>query len=724
MLMFTPTDNKYVFKYLTSAVSGEGLKEVYLPPVPDESEILFKEEQRWVRPEMPDYLRKEVRKMRLFLDPESKHYNPDYTSPFISKIQEWEDTEWKRSADGVWIWVNGTPTFLTSFYYFYLSGWECYFGFPDFRQTDVEITYALQYCEEDPNCFGMLLNTIRRYGKSSVMGAWIVYRTIRNRKHYSGMQGEKDSKIADFYYQMVLQPFKRLPYYFKPKYNEGTKQTRGISFERTSRKGKKTIEEILEEEDDDSVLESYLDYRPSGEAEYDGSILHTYLGEEPGKLLACSIHERWKIVKPCLRKGKFIRGKSFMATTVEFLDTVGKGGRAYKKLFYDSDFDDKKGDGRTKSGLYAFFLPGDTGYEGYFDDYGHPLRESAKKELLLERESLKDSPKDHSDLIRKYPLTVSEIFYINTEKCEFNSTVLQERRSELDRTTVPIFSRYDLRWENNKRFTKVIPVHNPNGGWLKATWLFPDFNESNKVEKKEYSSGTFYQPLNDSNFVAGVDPIDHGTITDVKGDSDDEFIDSRRSKPVLLIKRKYDSSVEGILDQDILDQRASERYQYKTNVYVAMMDVRPHDPNVFFERSLMICWLFGVSLHVESSKPGVINYFHLNGCGDFILKKYTPDYEQKRAMLPEGSPATTATIQAYTSAISTYVQYWGHTIPFRELIEDLLLFSPRDTKQFDFAVAMGWTELADQMKPKNIPLPMLDLLTIMPSWRNGKPVLR
>jgi hypothetical protein len=716
--MFSPTNNVYKFLYLQTGISGSGLEGVWLPEVPDASKIIFKKEQRWTRPVMPDNLKREVRKIRLLLDPESKSYNPDYISPLAGEIKKWEDREWDRSTDGVWIWSNGVPTYITGFYYWFLSSWELNFGFPDFRETDKEITYMLQYCEEDPDCFGLLLNTIRRYGKSSLMGSWATYRTTRNRKHYSGMQGEKDEKIAQFYYQMILQPFKKLPYYFKPSYNEGTKQTRGIAFERTTRRGKKSIEELLEEEEDDSVLESYLDYRPSGEAEYDGSILHTYIGEEPGKVLACSIHERWKIVKPCLRKGKVIRGKCFMGTTVEFMDVTDKGGRAYQKLFYESDFNDKKGDGRTKSGLYAAFLPGDTAYEGFFDDYGHPMKDRARQSLLLERESVKDSPKDLSDLIRKYPLTISEIFWVSSEKCIFNVTILQKRKFKIDSSTAPMYSRYDLDWENKKRFSKIIIKHNPVGGWYKASWMFPGAEYSTMANQVKKNPDGTYSPLLEDRFTSGLDPVDHRVVIQERMTGDEEYASSRRSKPVMRVKRRYDSAIDGVLTQELLEQRRDEEYQYKTGISIGYMDGRTADPNIYYERCLMICWLFGMSVNVESAKPGVINYFYEHGCQDFIKNKYIPESDTKSRAVESGTPANSMTINEYIEALMFEVEYFFHCEPFVDFINDHLIFNPAKTKEHDYTVASGWCSLGEKIRAKTVQLPTMDLSDIMPVFDN------
>jgi hypothetical protein len=406
------------------------------------------------------------------------------------------------------------------------------------------------------------------------------------------------------------------------------------------------------------------------------------------------------------------------------MDVMDKGGRAYQKLFFESDYDKRDELDQTVSGLYAAFLPGDCALEGYFDDWGHPLRESAKTHIILERKSKRNNPKDYSNLIRKYPLTIAEIFWVNSERCIFNSTILQDRKLQLDSATVPPYSRYVLKWENNVRFSKIVFHHDENG-WYKSTWMFPGeaFQTlANKV--KENHDGT-YSPLNESVFGSGCDPVDHRVqIQQRMGFGEEEFISTRRSKPVMITKRLYDSSIDGVLTQDLLEQRRDEKYQYKTGVYIGYMDTRPNDPNVFYERVLMICWLHGMSISVESAKPGLINYLILNKCSDFVKQKYVPEAANKQGYQGEGTPANPMIINEYTELLMSDIEYFGHMDPFVDFINDELLFDPAKTKEHDYTVCKGFCCLGEKIRPKTIQRPPVDIRDYMPTFRNGKYVPR
>lgn len=700
--MFQPTSNPYSFKYLLTGITGAGIEQVYLPEPPPDDEVLFEKEQKFVRQEMPAQLKKWAHEWLT-----EKEHDPNFVHAKAEQIVSWVDQEWDRSTDGIWFWNNGVKTYITDFHYFYLTAWRTYFGYPIYRETDKEICYFIKFCEEDPDCYGGLLNTIRRYGKSSLIGAWIVFRTIRRPNHNAGMQGETEKKVKKFFNKMVVKPFLKMPYYYQPKFDTTSTHKQELKFDVLPDRSKKR--KVYEEED---TLESMIDCRASGASEYDGDVLDSYVMEEPGKVLEESIYSEegdgtWDVIKPCLLKGREIRGKAFMGTTVEFLNVSDKGGMAYRELFYDSDFNQRQKNGRTKSGLYASFLPGDCAYEDFLDEWGHPMRDLARQSLIDDRESHKDRPSKKAGLIRKYPLSIKEIFYVNPSSCAFSAPdVLQDRLVEIDTTVGSLWERIDLSWENNVPFTKVIWRKNPQSGWLKINY-WPNFEDANKVDSVFLRGKWTHRPMNDAKWAIGFDPIQHRTP--------EGKVNSRESKPVASIKRKYDVAIDGVMDDELEKQRAKEKYKYQTNKYVALMDVRPNDPNVLFNRLLLICWYLGCSVHVERQKDAVISYFHDKGCGDFVLAKYSHDYEGPQA-LTDGTAATPRLIEDYTNALDTYITNYGHTVPFREIIEDWLMFKPHKTTEHDYTVSTGFCELACKMKPKNIIQPVRQITDFMPRY--------
>lgn len=714
--MFTPTANPYRFKYLVTGISGPGIKEVYLPPWPDDSEFLFKKEQKFVKPRPSEELQAWMDELvyeRNRKNSKGEYLHPDYIHPHQNEINEWEDQEWDRATNGIFFWRSGKKCYITGAYYKFLTAWDPGFEV-EFRTPHMEIFYWIKFWEEDQHSYGGNLNTIRRGGKSSIMGFWIMNRTSTNPDHRAGMQGEDDTKIRDFYNTHVIEPFYRLPYYFQPEYDTTTLQKKGILFSESPRRHRRRMT-------GKKVLRSKMDYRTSEENKYDQAKLHSFAHEELGKCLSADVHKRYGFIKPCLMQGKFIIGKHFGGTTVEFMNTSGKGGRAYKKLCFESDYDIRNKNGETISGLYSALLPGDCAVEGFYDEFGDPDRKAAREWILNNREAVKNSPADYATLVRKYPLSWTEVFYTSAEHCEFNIQILQDRKAELLMAAPPV-RRFNLDWMNKVRFSSIV-MEDSDTGWFKTTKVFSGeeaqwYNQVSRRMEMRFNAKTgstelmqLYAPMNDEKFAIGLDPIDHGVVVeDMSTMGADGFVSARKSRPVMLVKRKYDSSVDGPLSLELMIQRARERYPYKTGVQFAMMDQRPQDPNILFERCLMICWLLGCSVSVESQKPGVINWFNEAGCGDFIWMKYVADpAAAKKADMIQGTSASTPMIQEYTGLIATDVEYFGHTYPFIEVVEDDLLFRPDKTREFDYAVAQGWMEIGARMRRKIIRPKMRDI---------------
>ena len=701
--MYEKNDNYYQFKYLITGISGPGVEGVYLPDTPDESEILWKEQNRFVRETLPKEWREWKRE-----EAYRQEADPEYVHP---KISEFIELQWHRREHGVHFWNNGQIEYITGFHWWMLTWWKPYFGFCKFRDTDKEICYFIQYCEEDPFCFGTLLNTVRRYGKSTLMGAWIIERMTRLRGAQGGMQGETDKKIKKFYNKMVLKPFFKLPSFFQPVYDTSSTQAQSIVFDEPKSRGK--TKSLLDHDYEEGPLESIIDYQSSGEGEYDGDELSAYLMEEPGKTLECSVWERWDVVKPCLKKGTGVRGKALLGTTVENMETKGRGGAAYKQLLYESDYDKKTKNGFTESGLYFAFIPGQFALEDFVDEWGYPDEEKSREWLNNELVALKDKPRKYAGQIRKYPRNLKEIFYVSPETCVFNVTILMDRKFELDAIGSKAYVRGNFKWQNGKRDTRVVWVPSSNGAF-KVSQLIERKEDTNKIQQVGVNSEgkPMFKPLNNHLYSCGCDPIQHGATSGGR----------IASKPVLYVKTKYNPEIDGPWDFDLLEQRAREKYPYKTNRYICQYDVR-YEPNKFFENALMMAVYFGISINVERQKNSIINYFHERGYGHFIHMKYKPVSEQIRSQnskqqIIQGTDASRPTIDTYTTKLDTYIEYFGHTIPFIEQVDDYLIFDPHNTKDHDYSVASGYTELADDIRVKK-EKKIINLDEFMNTWDNS-----
>ncbi len=117
-----------------------------------------------------------------------------------------------------------------------------------------------------------------------------------------------------------------------------------------------------------------------------------------------------------------------MGSTSNALD---KGGRNYKKIYYDSDITKRNRNGQTSSGLYSLFIPMEWNYEGYIDAYGYPVFDTPKQPVegidgqkiqigVIEHwenevDGLKDDPDAINELYRQFTRNEKHAFRDETK---------------------------------------------------------------------------------------------------------------------------------------------------------------------------------------------------------------------------------------------------------------------------------------------------------------------
>jgi hypothetical protein len=115
------------------------------------------EDQVWKRIQLPadwDKRRAAEQKMQIL--------DPEYFDQELEKIRE---RFWQHRLCGIWVYINGKPTYLTGSYFKYLNCCPIDVGYPAYRDTDRRFYYVWEYCVEDERCAGLVDIERRRMGK-------------------------------------------------------------------------------------------------------------------------------------------------------------------------------------------------------------------------------------------------------------------------------------------------------------------------------------------------------------------------------------------------------------------------------------------------------------------------------------------------------------------------------------------------------------------------------
>ena len=409
----------YVFNILTKQVEFRGVYK--------KSDV--QSEQYWKRIPLPSWYADTMKEWDEY-DKKKKDDAPEF---YNEKLEEFKKQEWDRRLNGFWYMNNGKPTYLTGMHYLYLQWWSIDIGYPKFRMPDLEKFYFMDYCIQDPLCMGMLEVTKRRFGKSFVAGLFVTEYTTRTKMTNGGIQSKTGSDAKKFFAKTVVNPFRRLPKFFRPEYDMslGVNPKSEMRFQKTNVRGKKAEENVDKDE-----LGSVIDHQSADTVAYDGQKLHRYVADECGKTTEVNVYDRHEVVRYCLLddEGKII-GKALYTTTVEKLTSEKDGVQeAFKLLWEESNQEKRQENGATSSGLYRFFMSAKRTRN--FDDFGYPDEEKTLLQIEADRETVKNNPRALSARIRKEPLTIDEAFSTDADGCIFNVMNIGSREAYLKENPV------------------------------------------------------------------------------------------------------------------------------------------------------------------------------------------------------------------------------------------------------------------------------------------------
>jgi hypothetical protein len=601
-----------------------------------------KSEQYWERDELPSWYEKKRREEeKIILDTG----NPDF---FIEECEEVRRQQWFWRLNGRWFYNNGVPTYITGLHWFYLNWWPIgKVGYPWFFEYDRKRFYHIDYCIQDPYCFGRVEVGPRRMGKTYVGGVFVFEATSRVANTNGGIQSKTQPDGKKVFGKAIVSQFRKLPHFFKPVYDTsaGTIPKSEIRFFNTSKKGSSIKIEDLEKE-----LESIIDFRSSEPLAYDGEEMIRILHDEIFKTKDIDVYERYKIVKECLvnTSTETIIGKYMGTSTVEEVEGQLE---SYQLMWDDSDpTAERDGNGHTRSGLYHYFIS--AAETRGIDKYGNCNYN--KNVNTIQNSIANKSGKDASDYKRKYPLSIKDAFRPQAKDCQYDLEKLENRYDILS-ILEPKYITCDFRWIDPNDITKGVKVvPTKNGNFLLNKDIDPENGPWNNVQM----SGSVAMPKNKAKFIGGNDPFDNKTVND-----------GRKSDGSTAIFYKYDPM-----------------NPLKSDKFVLVYKFRPKKPTIFYEDTLKMAWFFGCQILMENNKQGIIHYFDGSNPFGINLQKfmvYLPGRKEP------GIPTTGATHDSIVDHTKEYIEDSIDKVDYPQLIKDWIQFDINNTTKFDLAMSSG-----------------------------------
>jgi hypothetical protein len=628
----------YVFNIITKQVE---FRDVY-----KRSEI--ESEQYWKRILLPDWYQDTMKKWDEF----DKKKKDDEVEFYDEKLEEYKKQEWDRRLNGFWYMNNGTPTFLTGLHYLYLQWWPIDIGYPKFRMPDLEKFYFMDYCIQDPLCMGMLEVTKRRFGKSFVAGLFVSEYITRTKMTNGGIQSKTGSDAKKFFAKTVVNPFRRLPKFFRPEYDMslGVNPKTEMRFQKTNVRGKKAEDSVDKDE-----LGSIIDHQSADTVAYDGQKLHRYVADECGKTTEVNVYDRHEVVRYCLLddEGKII-GKALYTTTVEKLTTEKDGVQdAFKLLWEESNQDKRQDNGTTSSGLYRFFMSAKRTRN--FDDFGFPDENKTLDQILADRETVKNNPRALSARVRKEPLTIDEAFSTDSDKCIFNVMNIGAREQYLKEN--PVLKRHIIFYRD---IDQTVRWRNINDKEDDFHWVITQFPKAGEENKHTFDVKT-RKPGRVSDGAIAID----GYSNSQGG--------KYGSKASAWIGRRYD-----LLNPETTGKAIGHLYG------------RPQIKETLHEQVLLAAEFYGYQAWYEHNSDDYLSYFRDRGrvgyLGSYPMSTIDPS-KRETAERHKGFPTTPFSLTKQTDVGIMYFESHIDSIDFENLLEDAKKFDPNNRTDFDQTVS-------------------------------------
>jgi hypothetical protein len=642
--------------------------------LPEKTKVHKFETDRWEYTEYP----KVLSKIKSVFDWE------EYPLDFKEKWYDYIDNEFTRREEGFWFYNKGVGTYITGTHYMYLQWSKIDVGKPDFRESNRLFYIFWEACKADVRSYGLCYLKNRRSGFSFMASGEVVnLATISSDSRY-GILSKSGPDAKKMFTDKVVPISVNYPFFFKPIQDGMDRPKTELAFRVPATKyTRKKLEtnQTLRELDG---LDTTIDWKNTGDNSYDGEKLKLLVHDESGKWeRPTNILNNWRVTKTTLRLGSRIIGKCMMGSTSNSLD---KGGDNFKKLYNDSDVNQRNANGQTRSGLYSLFIPMEWNYEGYIDSYGLPVFDTPKKpkqgpqgetiDLGVieywnnEVDGLKKDQDALNEFYRQFPRTEKHAFRDESKESLFNLTKIYEQIdfNEDLKNSINI-TQGSFQWQNAEKDTNVIFVPNKNGRF-KISWVPPSH-----LQNRRYKKNSTNYPGNDFMGAFGCDPYDiSGTV------------DKRGSKGSLHGLTKF--SMEDVPPNHFFLE------------YIA----RPQTAEIFFEDVLMACVFYGMPILAENNKPRLLYYFKKRGYRGFSMNR--PDRKYNKLSITErelgGIPNSSEDIkQAHASAIETYIENYvglketGYgDMYFQKTLEDWARFNINNRTKHDASISSGLALMA------------------------------
>jgi len=307
----------------------------------------------------------------------------------------------------------------------------------------------------------------------------------------------------------------------------------------------------------------------------------------------------------------------------------------------------------------GLFIPTFLKYGGTWEHRGTPNIQLALELIIEKRKGLENDPVSYMMELQEFPINLEEVFIVKGTNI-FNQDKIAEQIAKAKMHKDEPFERgrleYILDGKGNVEGVKFVKSA------LGDIYIIehPTSGENGKILNNLY--------------VAGLDSIDQGVM--------DSLVDG--SKLAMAVKKRISNNM----------------FKETSNLYVAFYCKRSDYVRQDYENALKLSMYYNSRINLEYTKINIISFFRERGQFWRFLQRPSiaigSNVSGAKASQLIGSPATAHVIAHQDQKLADYIDDYYYNITYLPVLEQLRDYSMEARTKFDFVVAMGLAELADE----------------------------
>jgi len=599
-LFFMAKTESNIIKLCVDSTNPQGLYEYKLPPMPSEKDIWYydlpKKDQYWKTPAAGPKFKWLVRDGREWAIRNVKHM---VERERIEYIDYWRD-KWEN---GLWIMINGEPTYLTGLHIDHLVFNKFKSSFFSYDAAQRERMYFRDLTDLDNLCDGRCWMKGRRVGITTEEISHAIRVLLNDFSNHVGAQSDTHAKAKSTIMSKIIDTYIKRPFWMREVYYSSNGKIPREKLELiSSTKG----------EDGDDPLGSIARAFPTTVKAADGEEFMLDIMDELSKWEISPIEAMEVNIKTIVNPGK--RGKLDALSTTGDSEQAEKAVRDWHKIISDSNPRVRNANGKTNSGLYHYFVSYVYSFELWErypqikDKYGDVNVAMAEEIIWTEVNKYSKDSKGYVFALYKMPMQIRHVLLTATNQGYFSKIRITARLDELralpyDRKPYVIGAlEYDkignVYFESNEerriRCEKDGTKYEPGYWWIAVQPFFSiekGVNLANRYRRGQ--DGVCHPPINCEGAI-GYDPIRYRK---------EDTVSANLSEAAIVVAQKFDYYGSG-----------------NANTYSALWLHRPDDPRDGNRECIKAAKFWGYKVMYERVMDTVKEDFEAAKMVPFLLK--------------------------------------------------------------------------------------------------------